>query len=220
MDHYEPSGHGHTPLMEAAIAEGTAKVFTTSKLLRDKLPFKAEAIGLPNPFAAHEPIINDKILFNHRITIEKRPEKLELLPTEIRKRVIITSPVEYDGPDWWKARLGEYQINLDDVSYETLLHSCGFGISFACHDTWGMSAIEGILSGALYLMPNDPRTAYPEIHIPELLYTDINDLVDILEYYGDNTNTEERIDVVKKAQENLKEYAPDVWLDHLLKKLR
>ena len=91
-------------------------------------------------------------------------------------------------------------------------------MSFATHDNFGYSLMEGIYSGLTYLVHDNDCTTYREFVLDDLRFRTIDELLEKYNYYCNNPK--ERIKIVKKQQEKVKKFQVKSWVDNFQKGLK
>jgi hypothetical protein len=219
FSNFEPGATDVLRKYELGISNCVHKIFVATEFMAKQIPYKTEVVGLPLSVEFPKPASDkNKIIFNHRLMVEKQPLKLLELPDDIKDRLIITCPkASLNYAHKLKQNFKEFHLKTPVDEYKKLLDQCGFGISLATYDNFGYSVIEGIMNGLMYFVPKNESTAYQEIHIPEMLYETMDELVDKIRYY--TTNVTERVFVVQKAQINLQRFQFNKWIVNLENKL-
>jgi len=198
------------------------KIFSATFWFDEVLPYPTKTIGLPVFQEMWSPRKSDSIIYNHRLDKSKNPEYADKLPKELRQKILwslpFTLPSGYGSHFPMKYGTRYVDTKNNEALYQQNLKNCGFGISFAEHDTFGYGVIEGIFAGLCYLCPRNDKTCYQEYMIDELLYDDLDELGDKLNYYMENED--EKIKIVEKQQKIVKQmYSPEIWLEKLMENL-
>jgi hypothetical protein len=124
----------------------------------------AALIAALEPFAGMEK--ENMVLFPHRVAPEKQPEIFRDLARSM--------------PDVKFVICQDHKLSKDE--YHTLLGKSKIVFSANLQETLGISAMEGVLVGALPLMPD--RLSYSEMYRPEFLY--LSEWTEDWKAYSDN----------------------------------
>lgn len=127
-------------------------------------PEQTQIVGWPMEYlqdVIYESTKEDLILFPHRISIEKQPELFKALADKMP---------EYK---WVMCQ----EQNLTKAEYHELLSKAKIVFSANLQETLGISCYEGVLAGALPLVPN--RLSYAEMYTTEFMYDSNASLNDI-----------------------------------------
>jgi hypothetical protein len=203
---------------ENAIGRMATQVFVGSTLLQKSVPFDTIPIGLPVHTEIKAPQTSDMILFSHRLMADKNANMLFQLPPHIKDKVIISAPgaaTAYIAKA--KAEFKHFYFKIPTSQYLSLLESSGVGISFASHDPFGYSVMEGIFAGQLYFVPNIDTTSYKQYILDELRFDSIDEFIEKYEYYVGRP--EERREIVLRQQEKVKHLQVNQWVENFKNKL-
>jgi hypothetical protein len=220
FSNFEPGATDLLRKYELGVSGCVNKIFVATEFMAKQIPYKTEVIGLPLSVEFPKPVSTNrnKIIFNHRLMAEKQPLKLLELPQDIKDRMIITCPkAALNYAHTIKKNFKDFYLKTPVEEYHKLLDQCGFGISLAKYDNFGYAVIEGVMNGLMYFVPKNDTTAYQELHIPEMLYETMDELVDKIRYY--TANVTERVFTVQKAQINLQRFQYGNWSKNLESKL-
>jgi hypothetical protein len=105
------------------------------------------------------------VIFPHRLDPEKNPGAFDDLKKSMEDRpyyLLRTKDVAYTKESYYRA-LQEGKV----------------AISFSDQETWGIAMQEAVLCGCLPLVPD--RLSYPELYLPEFIYTDEDQLPAIID---------------------------------------
>ena len=150
---------------------------------------------------------------------DKNIDMLLDLPEELKKKIIVTCPsgqTTYVGKV--KKEFKRFYFKKPKEIYLQILKESGFGLSFATHDNFGYSLMEGIYSGLTYFVHDNDCTTYREFVLDELRFKTIDELLEKYNYYCDNPK--ERIKVVKRQQEKVKKFQVESWVNNFQKGLK
>lgn len=195
------------------------RIFSATHWFDNILPYETKVIGLPVFQQMWTPRNSDWILYNHRLDKSKNPEYADKLPDDLRQKILFSLPFTLPSGygSHFPTKYGSRYIDTknNETLYQQNLLRCGFGVSFAEHDTFGYSIFEGIYAGLCYFCPINDKTCYQEYMIDELLYNDLDELCDKLRYYM--THEKEKIEIVEKQQRIVNQmYSPENWLQKLI----
>ncbi len=204
---------------EDAIMSMSKQTIVGSQLMKNRVPYDVDVLGLPVHMNIQEPIINDKILFSHRLMKDKNVDMLLELPNELKDKITIACP---QGSTTYIGKVQKdfknFYFNHSKEVYLKLLSESGFGLSFAKVDTFGYSLMEGIFSGLTYLVHDNDTTTYREFVIDELRFKTTEEFLEKYENLCNNPDL--RIELVKKQQEKVKKYQVDTWTENFKNTLR
>jgi hypothetical protein len=133
------------------------------------IPIDCQTIGLPIKIAPKKKnTTNGKLFFNHRLAADKISPLFWKMPKE---DFVISSP-KGSTMSMQKAKktYKNYNFSPNRATYHSLMNECEFVVSFASHETFGMSIAEAIVSGLCPIVPDDPNTVYPYLIPDELRY--------------------------------------------------
>ena len=204
---------------ENSIMAMSKQTIVGSELMKNQVPYDVDVLGLPVHMNIQEPNINDKILFSHRLMKDKNVDMLLELPKHIKDKITVTCPsgqTTYIGQV--QKEFKNFHFKQPAEIYIKLLNESGFGLSFATHDNFGMSLMEGIFSGLTYLVHDNDTTTYREFVIDELRFKTTDEFLE--KYENLCSNSDLRIQLVKKQQERVKKYQVDTWVENLKNNLR
>lgn len=233
---FNPSNNSAGKELERYIARSCKKVFVATDWFRDRLKDKssengnaieAETIGLPILEPLQSPKTDNKILYNHRLNVDKNALYLLDFPDDLKKRIIISAPKRpMAGKDSYDQKLEKVfapgkQIFYNDAKrvdkYREILSTSGFGVSFAKFDTFGYATVEGLISGLCYFVLRNDYTAAGDFMLDELMCDTMDEMYRKIRYYTEHLN--ERVELVIRQQERLKRYMPELWLNNLVNKI-
>ena len=204
---------------ENSIMKMSKQTIVASKLMKNQVPYKVDVMGLPVHMDFTYPSVNKDILFSHRLMKDKNIDMLLDLPEELKEKIIVTCPsgsTTYVGKV--QKEFKRFYFKKPKEIYLQLLKKSGFGLSFATHDNFGYSLMEGIYSGLTYFVHDNDCTTYREFVLEELRFETIEELWAKYNYYSNNTK--ERILIVKKQQEKVKKFQVESWVENFQKGLK
>ena len=204
---------------ENSIMKMSKQTIVASELMKNQVPYDVDVMGLPVHMKIEYPSIRKKILFSHRLMKDKNIDMLLDLPGNLKDKTIVTCPsgaTTYVGKVQREFKNFYFKKQVD--VYLELLKECGFGLSFAKHDNFGYSLMEGIYSGLTYFVHDNDCTTYREFVLDDLRFKSIDELLEKYNYYCNNPR--ERIQIVKKQQEKVKKFQVDIWVDNFQKGLK
>jgi glycosyltransferase involved in cell wall biosynthesis len=204
---------------ENAIMKMSKQTIVASELMKNQVPYDVDVMGLPVHMEFKYPSLQKDILFSHRLMKDKNIDMLLELPDKLKEKIIVTCPsgsTTYVGKV--KKEFKEFYFKKPKEIYIKLLNESGFGLSFATHDNFGYSLMEGIYSGLTYLVHDNDCTTYREFVLDELRFKTIDELVEKYTYYCNNP--EERVKIVKKQQKKVKKFQVESWVDNFQKGLK
>ena len=204
---------------ENSIMKMSKQTIVASKLMKNQVPYNVDVMGLPVHMDFTYPSVNKDILFSHRLMKDKNIDMLLDLPEKLKKKIIVTCPsgsTTYVGKV--QKQFKRFYFKKPKEIYLQLLKESGFGLSFATHDNFGYSLMEGIYSGLTYFVHDNDCTTYREFVLDELRFKTIDELLEKYNYYSDNTR--ERIKIVKKQQEKVKKFQVKSWVENFQKGLK
>lgn len=207
---------------ENFIIKNTKVAFTSSEFINRSVPHDLKVIGLPiiQPIVNNEKLKNGTIIFNHRLHNVKNPQLLQILPKNIKDRVVISTP---DAPlqhiPIFKKEFKNFYFKPTKQTYQQLVSEATYGINSAKQEPFGISICESIMMGVCYFCIENDNCAHMEFMPKELIFKDEKDLVEKIKYYDENPK--ERLTIIKKTQKTLLErYSPDVWIEKVLKEIK
>jgi glycosyltransferase involved in cell wall biosynthesis len=203
---------------ENSIMNMAKQIMVGSDLMKNKVPYDVDISGLPVHMSIQEPKLGNKILFSHRLMKDKNIDKLFDLPQEMKDKTIVTCPSGQTTYVGMVSKQFEFHFKKPPEVYKQMIEKCGFGISFAIHDNFGYSLMEGIYSGLTYLVMDNDTTTYREFVIDEFRFKDVDDLVKKYTYLCNNPD--ERIQLVKKQQDMVKQFQVKTWVTNFEKALK
>ena len=204
---------------ENSIMKMSKQTIVASKLMKNQVPYNVDVMGLPVHMDFTYPSVNKDVLFSHRLMKDKNIDMLLDLPEKLKKKIIVTCPsgsTTYVGKV--QKQFKRFYFKKPKEIYLQLLKESGFGLSFATHDNFGYSLMEGIYSGLTYFVHDNDCTTYREFVLDELRFKTIDELLEKYNYYSDNTR--ERIKIVKKQQEKVKKFQVKSWVENFQKGLK
>ena len=204
---------------ENSIMKMSKQTIVASKLMKNQVPYNVDVMGLPVHMDFTYPSVNKDVLFSHRLMKDKNIDMLLDLPEKLKKKIIVTCPsgsTTYVGKV--QKQFKRFYFKKPKEIYLQLLKKSGFGLSFATHDNFGYSLMEGIYSGLTYFVHDNDCTTYREFVLDELRFKTIDELLEKYNYYSDNTR--ERIKIVKKQQEKVKKFQVKSWVENFQKGLK
>ena len=204
---------------ENSIMKMSKQTIVASELMKNQVPYNVDVMGLPVQMDFTYPSVNKDILFSHRLMKDKNIDMLLDLPEKLKKKIIVTCPsgsTTYVGKV--QKQFKRFYFKKPKEIYLQLLKESGFGLSFATHDNFGYSLMEGIYSGLTYFVHDNDCTTYREFVLDELRFKTIDELLEKYNYYSDNTR--ERIKIVKKQQEKVKKFQVKSWVENFQKGLK
>ena len=204
---------------ENSIMKMSKQTIVASKLMKNQVPYNVDVMGLPVHMDFTHPSVSKDILFSHRLMKDKNIDMLLDLPEKLKKKIIVTCPsgsTTYVGKV--QKQFKRFYFKKPKEIYLQLLKESGFGLSFATHDNFGYSLMEGIYSGLTYFVHDNDCTTYREFVLDELRFKTIDELLEKYNYYSDNTR--ERIKIVKKQQEKVKKFQVKSWVENFQKGLK
>ena len=204
---------------ENSIMKMSKQTIVASKLMKNQVPYNVDVMGLPVHMDFTYPSVNKDVLFSHRLMKDKNIDMLLDLPEKLKKKIIVTCPsgsTTYVGKV--QKEFKRFYFKKPKEIYLQLLKESGFGLSFATHDNFGYSLMEGIYSGLTYFVHDNDCTTYREFVLDELRFKTIDELLEKYNYYSDNTR--ERIKIVKKQQEKVKKFQVKSWVENFQKGLK
>lgn len=126
------------------------------------------------------------VLWNHRWSLEKGTDELLHLDSLLRDanwdgQIFCTAPKPF-----WNKITTESNLRfvgwLNRTDYDLLIKRCGMILSTSRHENYGISVIEGILSGCHPVLPK--KQVYPELipseHHAGCLYDDLEQAAELL----------------------------------------
>ena len=204
---------------ENSIMKMSKQTIVASELMKNQVPYNVDVMGLPVHMDFTHPSVSKDILFSHRLMKDKNIDMLLDLPEKLKKKIIVTCPsgsTTYVGKV--QKQFKRFYFKKPKEIYLQLLKESGFGLSFAIHDNFGYSLMEGIYSGLTYFVHDNDCTTYREFVLDELRFKTIDELLEKYNYYSDNTR--ERIKIVKKQQEKVKKFQVKSWVENFQKGLK
>ena len=204
---------------ENSIMKMSKQTIVASELMKNQVPYNVDVMGLPVHMDFTYPSVNKDVLFSHRLMKDKNIDMLLDLPEKLKKKIIVTCPsgsTTYVGKV--QKQFKRFYFKKPKEIYLQLLKESGFGLSFATHDNFGYSLMEGIYSGLTYFVHDNDCTTYREFVLDELRFKTIDELLEKYNYYSDNTR--ERIKIVKKQQEKVKKFQVKSWVENFQKGLK
>ena len=204
---------------ENSIMKMSKQTIVASKLMKNQVPYNVDVMGLPVHMDFTYPSVNKDVLFSHRLMKDKNIDMLLDLPEKLKKKIIVTCPsgsTTYVGKV--QKQFKRFYFKKPKEIYLQLLKESGFGLSFATHDNFGYSLMEGIYSGLTYFVHDNDCTTYREFVLDELRFKTIDELLEKYNYYSDNTR--ERIKIVKKQQEKVKKFQVKSRVENFQKGLK
>jgi|TARA_R110002074_G_scaffold183759_3_gene349065 glycosyltransferase involved in cell wall biosynthesis len=204
---------------ENSIMKMSKQTIVASELMKNQVPYNVDVMGLPVHMEFQYPSVSKKILFSHRLMKDKNIDMLLELPEELKEKIIVTCPsgsTTYVGKV--KKAFKRFYFKKPKEIYLQLIKESGFGLSFAIHDNFGYSLMEGIYSGLTYFVHDNDCTTYREFVLDELRFKTIDELLEKYNYYCDNPK--ERIKVVKRQQEKVKKFQVESWVDNFQKGIK
>ena len=204
---------------ENSIMKMSKQTIVASELMKNQVPYNVDVMGLPVHMDFTYPSVNKDVLFSHRLMKDKNIDMLLDLPEKLKKKIIVTCPsgsTTYVGKV--QKQFKRFYFKKPKEIYLQLLKESGFGLSFATHDNFGYSLMEGIYSGLTYFVHDNDCTTYREFVLDELRFKTIDELLEKYNYYSDNTG--ERIKIVKKQQEKVKKFQVKSWVENFQKGLK
>ena len=204
---------------ENSIMKMSKQTIVAYKLMKNQVPYNVDVMGLPVHMDFTYPSVNKDVLFSHRLMKDKNIDMLLDLPEKLKKKIIVTCPsgsTTYVGKV--QKQFKRFYFKKPKEIYLQLLKESGFGLSFAIHDNFGYSLMEGIYSGLTYFVHDNDCTTYREFVLDELRFKTIDELLEKYNYYSDNTR--ERIKIVKKQQEKVKKFQVKSWVENFQKGLK
>ena len=203
---------------ENFICGGAKQIITGSKYLDSLVPYKTTVTGLPVQTDMKKPSNKKGIFFSHRLMNDKNVNMLFDLPDKYNDKITVTCPsgsTTYIGMA--KRKFPNFYYRLPVDQYYSKMNDCGFGLSFAVHDNFGYSMLEGIFSGLTYLVLDTETTTCREFILDDLRFTSIDDFNEKYEYYCNNPV--DRANIVKKQQSIVRKHHIDHWLKRFKKEL-
>ena len=204
---------------ENSIMKMSKQTIVASKLMKKQVPYNVDVMGLPVHMEFQYPSVSKKILFSHRLMKDKNIDMLLDLPEELKEKTIVTCP---SGSTTYVGKVQKafkrFYFKKPKEIYLQLIKESGFGLSFATHDNFGYSLMEGIYSGLTYFVHDNDCTTYREFVLDELRFKTIDELLEKYNYYSNNTR--ERIKIVKKQQEKVKKFQVDSWVENFQERLK
>jgi len=204
---------------ENSVMKMSKQTIVASELMKNQVPYNVDVMGLPVHMEFQYPSVSKKILFSHRLMKDKNIDMLLELPEELKEKIIVTCPsgsTTYVGKV--KKVFKRFYFKKPKEIYLQLIKESGFGLSFAIHDNFGYSLMEGIYSGLTYFVHDNDCTTYREFVLDELRFKTTDELLEKYNYYCDNPK--ERIKVVKKQQEKVKKFQVKSWVDNFQKGIK
>lgn len=117
----------------------------------------------------------DRVVFPHRLDPEKRPESFDKLTQEMSgTKIKFFKTKDHPDLDFESTKKGYYKA----------MQTAKVAISFAEQETWGIAMQEAVLCGCLPLVPN--RLSYPELYLPEFVYTNDKQIPGMIEDFITN----------------------------------
>lgn len=179
------------------------------------------------------------ILWNHRLQKQKNPHILFLLNSVVKNNMAVCTPEALSAA--YSKEMKEHENIFKYIlrdngkrrnEYLNILNKAKVVISFASHETWGNSMIEGIMSGAAPFAPDNIKCSYKELYPECFLYP--SDWIE-----KNNLNNDEwrekmyrfshhiaafsskdwRVEVKNLQIALYEKYNKDIWLNNLLNKL-
>jgi len=204
---------------ENSIMKMSKQTIVASELMKNQVPYNVDVMGLPVHMEFQYPSVSKKILFSHRLMKDKNIDMLLELPEELKEKIIVTCP---SGSTTYVGKVQKvfkrFYFKKPKEIYLQLIKESGFGLSFAIHDNFGYSLMEGIYSGLTYFVHDNDCTTYREFVLDELRFKTTDELLEKYNYYCDNPK--ERIKVVKKQQEKVKKFQVESWVDNFQKGIK
>ena len=179
------------------------------------------------------------ILWNHRLQKQKNPNIIFLLNSVVKNNMAICTPEALSAAyskemkeheDIFKYVLRDNGKRRND--YLDILNKSEVVISFAQHETWGNSMIEGIMNGAAPFAPDNLKCSYKELYPEYFLYPkgmiekgslndkDWQEKMYRFSRHIASFSSKEWSSEVKNLQIKLYEkYNKDQWMTNLLSKL-
>jgi len=204
---------------ENSIMKMSKQTIVASELMKNQVPYDVDVMGLPVHMKLEYPSVSKKILFSHRLMKDKNIDMLLELPEKLKEKIIVTCP---SGSTTYVGKVQKvfkrFYFKKPKEIYLQLIKESGFGLSFAIHDNFGYSLMEGIYSGLTYFVHDNDCTTYREFVLDELRFKTIDELLEKYNYYCDNPK--ERIKVVKRQQEKVKKFQVESWVDNFQKGIK
>ena len=204
---------------ENSIMRMSKQTIVASKLMQNQVPYNVDIMGLPVHMEIQKPKLSNEILFSHRLMKDKNIDMLLDIPDWLKKKIKVTCPsgsTTYVGKV--QKEFNNFYFKRPKEIYVKLLNESGFGLSFAKHDNFGYSLMEGIFSGLTYLVHDNDCTTYREFVLDDLRFKNVDEMVEKYKYYCDNP--EKRIEIVKKQQKKVKKFQVESWVDNFTKGLK
>lgn len=129
------------------------------------LPWKArdkfEVVGFlyNTDHIIRNPVKEKLIVFPHRIATEKHPELFDALAKELPEYTFIKT----------------IETTKNKSEYYEMLGKARFSVSFADQETFGISMVESMMSGAIPIVPN--KLSYQELYLDAFKYVPYGDIV-------------------------------------------
>ena len=179
------------------------------------------------------------ILWNHRLQKQKNPNILFLLNSVVKNNMAICTPEALSAA--YSKEMKEHESIFKYIlrdngkkrnNYLNILNKAEVVISFAQHETWGNSMIEGIMNAAAPFAPDNPKCSYKELYPQCFLYPknwiergDLNDKDWQEKMYRFSRHvasfsSKDWLAEIKNLQIKLYEkYNKDQWMNNLITKL-
>lgn len=214
--------HLHARL-ERGIYGYAKRIFVASGVMAENLggEFPVDVVGLPLFGPPTKPTLSPRLLWNHRLSPEKRYKKLAELPDDLRDRTVVSTPM--GGPQV----VPEVREAVRDVYYKPthetyvkIRRSSGYALNFSYIDYFGYSTMESVWDGLFALAPSrkfGKHVASSEFLPAEMIYDEFGEVEERIRYY--DAHPEERTAVVLKAQKQLSYLRSSLWLENLLGKV-
>ena len=160
---------------ENSIMKMSKQTIVASELMKNQVPYDVDVMGLPVHMKLEYPSVSKKILFSHRLMKDKNIDMLLELPEELKEKIIVTCP---SGSTTYVGKVQKvfkrFYFKKPKEIYLQLIKESGFGLSFAKHDNFGYSLMEGIYSGLTYFVHDNDCTTYREFVLDELRFKTID----------------------------------------------
>ena len=117
------------------------------------------------------------ILWNHRLQKQKNPWVIFMLDIALRKNMAICTPealsAAYSKEMKLNERIFKYIVRDNGKkrdSYTNILKKSEYVLSTSEHETWGNSVVEGVMEGAVPILPDGDLCSYKELFPQQFLY--------------------------------------------------